>query len=92
VLHHLPALLALTCPSVNSYRRLQRCPGSAYTSGADREAALRVPSPYRSDVAGSTNAELKASGAPPIRISLGGLLQPPGWTACGAACRPASRC
>jgi glutamine synthetase len=78
VLHHLPALLALTCPSVNSYRRLQpHAWSSAYTSwGPDnREAALRVPSPYRSDVAGSTNAELKAcdSSSNPY-LALGGLL------------------
>jgi glutamine synthetase len=78
VLHHLPALLALTCPSVNSYRRLQPHHwSSAYTSwGPDnREAALRVPSPYWSDVAGSTNAELKASDASANPyLALGGLL------------------
>src|SRR5512145_2121138 len=78
VLAHLPALLALTCPSVNSYRRLQpHFWSSAYTSwGPDnREAAVRVPSPYRSDVAGSTNAELKAcdSSSNPY-LALGGLL------------------
>jgi glutamine synthetase len=78
VLHHLSALLALTCPSVNSYRRLQPHHwSSAYTSwGPDnREAALRVPSPYWSDVAGSTNAELKASDASANPyLALGGLL------------------
>lgn len=64
VLEHLPALLALTCPSVNSYRRLQpHFWSSAYTAwGPDnREAAVRVPSTFPSDRAGSTNAELKAS-------------------------------
>ena len=64
VLEHLPALLALTCPSVNSYRRLQpHFWSSAFTAwGPDnREAAVRVPSTFRSDRAGSTNAELKAS-------------------------------
>jgi glutamine synthetase len=47
ILHHLPALMALTTPSSNSYRRLQ----PHYWSGAyrcwgtdNREAALRVPS------------------------------------------------
>ena len=47
VLEHLPALLALTCPSYNSYRRLQpHFWSSAYTVwGPDnREAAIRVPS------------------------------------------------
>ena len=78
VLHHLPALLALTCPSFNSYRRLQPHHwSSAYTSwGPDnREASVRVPSPYRSDVAGTTNAELKASDASSNPyLALGGLL------------------
>jgi glutamine synthetase len=47
LLHHLPALIALTTPSTNSYRRLQphfwsgafRCWGMDH-----REAAIRVPS------------------------------------------------
>jgi glutamine synthetase len=78
VLDHLPALVALTCPSVNSYRRLQpRSWSSAYTAwGFDnREAALRVASPFWSDVEGSTNLELKAadSSCNPY-IALGGLL------------------
>jgi glutamine synthetase len=50
LLLHLPALTALTSPSVNSYRRLQ--PGlwsAAFTCyGPDnREAAIRLPSPLR---------------------------------------------
>jgi glutamine synthetase len=78
VLDHLPALVALTCPSVNSYRRLQpRSWSSAYTAwGYDnREAALRVASPFWSDLEGSTNLELKAadSSCNPY-IALGGLL------------------
>jgi glutamine synthetase len=47
ILHHLPALMALTTPSTNSYRRL----GPSLWSGAyccwgvdNREAAIRVPS------------------------------------------------
>ncbi|NEQ28406.1 MAG: glutamine synthetase, partial [Microcoleus sp. SIO2G3] len=47
ILHHLPALMAITTPSPNSYRRLQ----PHFWSGAfrcwgmdNREAALRVPS------------------------------------------------
>jgi glutamine synthetase len=78
VLQHLPALLALTCPTYNSYRRLQpHYWASAYTAwGPDnREAAVRIPSPFRSDRAGSTNAELKACdpSANPY-LALGGLL------------------
>jgi glutamine synthetase len=78
VLDHLPALLALTCPSVNSYRRLQ--PGmwaSAYRAwGHDnREAALRVASPLWGHEEGSTNVELKAcdSSSNPY-LALGGVI------------------
>ncbi|MDB5075819.1 MAG: glnA [Chloroflexi bacterium] len=63
VLEHLPALVALTCSSVNSYRRLQpQAWSSAYTCwGPDnREAAIRVASPFAGDEAGTINAELKA--------------------------------
>src|SRR6266542_5080803 len=78
VLEHLPALLALTCPSYNSYRRLQpHFWSSAYTAwGPDnREGAIRVPSQFRSDRAGSTNAELKSSDASSNPyLALGGLL------------------
>jgi glutamine synthetase len=78
VLEHLPGLLALTCPSMNSYRRLQpHFWSSAYTVwGPDnREAALRVPSTFPSDVARSTNAELKASDSSSNPyLALGGLL------------------
>ncbi len=78
VLYHLPALLALTCASYNSYRRLQpHFWSSAYTAwGPDnREGAVRVPSPFRSDPAGSANAELKAAdpSCNPY-LALGGLL------------------
>lgn len=62
VLAHLPALVALTAPSVNSYRRLQpRFWSSAYTAwGPDnREAAVRVPSVRRGLEMESTNLELK---------------------------------
>ena len=78
VLDHLPALLALTCPSYNSYRRLQpHFWSSAYTAwGPDnREGAIRVPSQFRSDRAASTNAELKASDSSSNPyLALGGLL------------------
>ncbi len=47
ILHHLPSLMALTTPSVNSYRRLlPHCWSGAFRCwGPDnREAAVRVPS------------------------------------------------
>ena len=47
ILHHLPSLMALTTPSVNSYRRLlPHCWSGAYRCwGLDnREAAVRIPS------------------------------------------------
>ncbi|WP_036484818.1 glutamine synthetase family protein [Myxosarcina sp. GI1] len=47
ILHHLPSLMALTTPSVNSYRRLlPQCWSGAFRCwGLDnREAAVRVPS------------------------------------------------
>ena len=82
-LAHLPGLLALTCASANSYRRLQpHFWASAYSAyGYDnREAAVRIPSPFwgreaESTNAESTNAELKPadhSGNP--YLALGGLL------------------
>ena len=78
ILDHLPALLALTCPSYNSYRRLQpHFWSSAFTAwGPDnREAAVRVPSKFKSDPSGSTNAELKASDSSSNPyLALGGLL------------------
>ena len=64
VLEHLPGLVALTCPSVNSYRRLTP---SAWSSafacfGRDnREAAIRIPSPYWGNEMASVNLELKPS-------------------------------
>ena len=78
VLHHLPALLALTTPSFNSFRRLQpHFWSSAYTAwGPDnREAAVRVASGVWGSEASSINLELKASDASnnPY-LALGGLL------------------
>jgi glutamine synthetase len=64
LLAHLPALTALTCASVNSYRRLvPQSWSSAYTIyGMDnREAAVRICSPLRGDAASSVNLELKPS-------------------------------
>src|SRR5580700_9136156 len=64
LLAHLPALTALTCGSVNSYRRLApQMWSSAYTVyGMDnREAAVRICSPMRGDASSSVNLELKPS-------------------------------
>jgi glutamine synthetase len=78
VLAHLPALVALTCPSVNSYRRLQPQSWSsafAVYGHDNREAALRIASPFWSNAAGTLNLELKAadsSGNP--YLALGALL------------------
>lgn len=78
VLQHLPGLLALTTPSVNSFRRLQPHNwSSAYTAWGleNREAALRVPSRYWDDLEGSANLELKASDASANPyIALGGVI------------------
>jgi glutamine synthetase len=78
VLEHLPALIALTCASVNSYRRLQpQTWASAYRVwGPDnREGALRVASPTKSREAQSTNVELKASDSSSNPyMALGGLI------------------
>jgi glutamine synthetase len=78
ILDHLPALVALTCASVNSYRRLQpQMWASAYRAwGPDnREGALRVASPFRGHEAESTNVELKSSdsSANPY-VSLAGVM------------------
>jgi glutamine synthetase len=78
VLAHLPALVALTCASPNSYRRLlPHFWSSAFTAyGFDnREAAIRIPSPFWGREADSTNFELKPadhSGNP--YLALGALI------------------
>jgi glutamine synthetase len=78
VLAHLPALLALTCASPNSYRRLlPHFWSSAYTAYGfyNREGAIRIPSPFWGREAESTNLELKPadhSGNP--YLALGGLI------------------
>ncbi|HZS02853.1 MAG TPA: glutamine synthetase family protein [Chloroflexota bacterium] len=78
VLDHLPALVALTCPSFNSYHRLQpRSWSSAFTCyGPDnREAAVRLVSTYRGAEMASANLELKAcdNSCNPY-LALGGLI------------------
>jgi len=62
ILEHLPAIVAITCPSVNSYRRLKpRSWSSAYTCWGfeNREAALRIPTTYWGAEEASKNMELK---------------------------------
>lgn len=77
VLEHLPALMALTCPSVNSYERLEpgRWAGAYGCYGPDnRDAAIRVPSLLGGDGA-SANIELKAcDGTANPYLALGGLI------------------
>ena len=66
LLAHLPALVALTCGSVNSYRRLapQTWSSAFVCWGMDnREAAVRVPSRMWGLDEASTNLELKPSDA-----------------------------
>ncbi len=78
VLEHLPGLCALTAPSFNSYHRIvpQYWAGAFRCWGHDnREAPVRIASPFRSAEEASTNAELKASDAScnPY-LALGGLI------------------
>ncbi|HTU87733.1 MAG TPA: glutamine synthetase family protein [Solirubrobacteraceae bacterium] len=78
VLAHLPALCALTAPSFNSYHRIvpQFWAGAFVCWGHDnREAPVRIPSPFDGFEEASTNAELKASDAScnPY-LALGGLI------------------
>lgn len=78
VLAHLPALVALTCPSYNSYERLQprTWAGSTVSWGPDnRECSVRVASPFRGREMESTNIELKACdpSCNPY-LALGGLI------------------
>jgi glutamine synthetase len=78
VLAHMPGLLAITCPSVNSYRRLApNMWSSAYTCwGPDnREAAVRVASPFKGRVEASTNIEVKAvDGSANPYLALGAIV------------------
>jgi glutamine synthetase len=78
LLAHAPALVALTCASVNSYRRLLpgMWSGAFANYGPDnREAAVRIPSALRGRASASTNVEFKPcdSTANPY-IALGALL------------------
>ncbi|MFN8521808.1 MAG: glutamine synthetase family protein [Chloroflexota bacterium] len=78
ILDHLPALVAISCPSYNSYHRLQpRSWASAFTAyGPDnREAALRIASTYWGAEMQSINLELKAAdGSANPYLVLGALI------------------
>jgi glutamine synthetase len=66
VIEHLPALVALTAPSYNSYSRLRPSAWASATTawGFDnKEAALRVCSPFYQRAEGSYNIEFKAADA-----------------------------
>ena len=78
VLAHLPGLCGLTAPSFNSYHRIvpQYWAGAYVCWGYDnREAPVRVASPFRGTEEASTNAELKACDATcnPY-LAVGGLI------------------
>lgn len=78
ILEHLAGLIALTCPSFNSYRRLQaRSWSTAYTCwGYDnRQAAVRAASPFWGREAQTTNIEIKAvDGSSNPYLALGGII------------------
>ena len=78
VLEHLPGLCGLTAPSFNSYRRIvpQYWAGAFVCWGHDnREAPVRIPSPFRGSEEASTNVELKAADASANPyLALGGLI------------------
>jgi glutamine synthetase len=66
LLRHLPALIALTCPSTNSFERIQpnAWAGNTVSWGYDnRECSVRVASPFFGQEASSINLELKACDA-----------------------------
>ncbi|MFJ1706976.1 glutamine synthetase family protein [Kitasatospora sp. NPDC088346] len=78
LLEHLPALVALTNASVNSYQRLRpgMWSGAFGAYGFDnREAAVRIPSRLRGSESASTNIEVKTcdSTANPY-LALGALI------------------
>ena len=78
IMEHLPGLTLLTCPSMNSYRRIS--PGSWSTAyicyGPDnREAALRIPSRFWGSEMASTNLEFRpADSSSNPYIALGGII------------------
>ena len=94
LLEHLPAVMAFTAPSPNSYQRL--APGlwaSAFAAyGLDnREAAIRLASPVAGREAATANVEIK-----PVDVTSNPTWpwpssSPPGWTGWTATSTPAGR-
>jgi glutamine synthetase len=78
ILLHLPALLALTCPSVVSYQRLKphSWAGNTISWGYDnRECAVRVASPFKGREMHSINLELKTcDGSANPYLALAGVI------------------
>lgn len=78
LIEHLPTLLAVTCPSVNSYQRLQpdSWSGVFRSWGFDnRETPVRVASPYWGREEQTTNVELKAvDGSCNPHLAMGAVL------------------
>ncbi|MFW6184273.1 MAG: glutamine synthetase family protein [Chloroflexota bacterium] len=78
LLRHLPGLTALTAASVSSYRRLEphSLSGAYAIYGYDnREAAIRIPSPFWSDAERTTHLEFKTADASANPyLALGALL------------------
>ena len=90
ILHHAPALAAVTCPIVNSYKRLIRgAPRSGATwapvyvtyGGSNRTQMIRIPGPGGSRTASWTARPTPTSPVPPC--------SPPAWTASSASLTPA---
>lgn len=76
ILHHLPALMALTTPSPNSYRRIRpHCWSGAFRCwGIDnREAAIRVPTHPENPSATQFELKVADASANPY-IALGGVI------------------
>ena len=92
VLVHLPALVALTCPSFNSYERLRpgAWAGSTVSWGIDnRECTVRVASPFRGredgvDQRGAQGLRPELQPVPGARRASSS----PASTGSGAACEP----
>ena len=78
ILDHLPALIALTCPSTLSYQRLKphSWAGNTISWGYDnRECAVRVASPFKGREMQSINLELKAcDGSSNPYLALAGII------------------
>jgi glutamine synthetase len=79
VVEHLPGLMALISPSVNSYRRFHEgswSGGEYLTYGSDnRESPIRIPSQYKGNEMGSANLEIKpADNSANPYIAIGGII------------------